>query len=188
MAVQIKDDLPQSVIRQYLDFQPETGLLVWRERPHHMFETNRRCSAWNARYVGKPAGSINSGGYFDIRLFDLLHRAHRLAWIHAVGPIGQLQIDHINGVKTDNRIENLRVVTQLENGKNQRLGVNSTTGICGVCWDKQHKKWRAQIVVQGQRILLGVFTDIEEAASVRREAEKRFGFHPNHGAPRNDYT
>lgn len=184
MIDQIKD-AAQSIVRLVLDYDADTGVLRWRAREMTMFSSTHRCKVWNSQHAGKEAGSINSQGYLDVRLDGKLHRAHRLAWIHVNGALNGLQVDHINGVKTDNRLINLRAVSQLENGRNQRLGTNNTSGVNGVCWDKQHKKWRAQIGVKGRRVLIGVFADMQEAIVARLRVERQFGFHQNHGAPKN---
>ena len=92
-----------------------------------------------------------------------------------------LQIDHINVNGLDNRRSNLRIVTNKSNGKNTAIGSNNTTGHIGVSLNKNTGKYEANIKVDYKKIHLGVFSSFEEACLVRKEAEKVYGFHKNHG-------
>lgn len=153
--------LTQSRLKELLHYDPETGLFT--------------------RFSGKVAGAIRPDGYVRIMLARELYYAHRLAWLYMTGSLPPEQIDHINGNKTDNRLANLRAVTNFENQKNQRKPVSNTSGIIGVVWHKTKNKWNAQIKHKGRSIHLGYFTDIEEAAAARAKASVQYGFHPNHG-------
>lgn len=167
-------------LREAIDYNAETGVATWRWRH------DARPSNWNARYAGKPAlSSINDKGYqcgsFRGRIIEL----HRAAWAIHYGawPVGQ--IDHINGVRSDNRIINLRVVTNAENARNQKRQSRNTSGQTGVCWHSSDRKWRAQISANGKRKFLGRFDSMEAAIEARRAAERAYGYHENHGASRN---
>jgi hypothetical protein len=130
---------------------------------------------------GKPAGCLRSDGYIQISLDGKLHRAHRLAWrlFHGEWPDGE--IDHINGVRSDNRIENLRVTSRVENMRNQKRHNTNTSGTAGVCWHKKAKKWVAMIKVNNKLLYLGLHADKADAISARKAAEVQHGFHSNHG-------
>lgn len=91
------------------------------------------------------------------------------------------QIDHINGVRDDNRIENLRVVTSAENHKNMALGTASTSGVAGVSWHERDARWRAHIKVGGRQKHLGNFRRFEDAVSARLTANAALGFSERHG-------
>jgi hypothetical protein len=91
-------------------------------------------------------------------------------------------IDHINGNRRDNRIANLRAVDRRENMRNARLRSNNTSGIVGVTFSRDRKKWVAQIN-DGKVRSLGRFDKFEDAVEARKAAERRAGFHPNHGRP-----
>jgi len=106
--------------------------------------------------------------------------AHRLAF-KLMGLEVPPQVDHINGNRQDNRWCNLRPADAKINGRNCKTPERNTSGIMGVTWDKQTNKWKAQITVNGKNINLGRFTDINEAAKVRKKADKLYGFHSNHG-------
>ena len=91
------------------------------------------------------------------------------------------QIDHINGVRDDNRRENLREVDGFENHKNTKKNHNNTSGRTGISFNKRHQKWVAYIGGQNGSIFLGYFKDFEKAAAAREAAESEIGYHANHG-------
>jgi hypothetical protein len=128
---------------------------------------------------GMIAGSPNGLGYLCIKVNYVKYRVHRVVWLMTYGqwPVGQ--IDHINGVKDDNRIENLREVTAQENQRNSHIRVDNVTGVTGVTRDGGC--WRARIKVDGKKICLGYYKSFDDAVSARRRGEEQFGFHPNHG-------
>lgn len=90
-------------------------------------------------------------------------------------------IDHINGVKDDNRISNLRSVSFKENMKNMPLKSSSSTGVTGVEARKEHGFYVASITVDGKRKYLGSFKLLDDAKQARKEANALYGFHENHG-------
>lgn len=92
-----------------------------------------------------------------------LYLGHRVAWLlhHGAWPVHG--IDHINGDKSDNRIANLREATQHQNGGNQRLRRNNTSGFKGVCWDTWTNRWVATIMAHGKHHNLGRFDSPEDA-------------------------
>lgn len=95
-----------------------------------------------------------------------------------------MQVDHINHDRTDNRIENLRLVNANENCKNQKASTRNKSGVVGVSWKSQKNKWHAQIMVDGKQIHLGFYDDIndaKDAKDARKVAERKYGFHENHG-------
>lgn len=158
-----------------LDYDPETGVFRWKAKSH-------RCS-WVK--IGDVAGSISptpgTGGYRLIVIDGKILRAHSLAWLYVYGewPPG---IDHENGVRDDNKIKNLRIASAAENAKNQALRKDNKTGRVGV---RIHRgKYLARIRVSGKLIHIGVYTDFELACAARTDAEKKYGFHPNHGSVR----
>ena len=86
----------------------------------------------------------------------------------------KFEIDHINGKPYDNRKENLRIVTHMQNMKNIKLSVSNTSGYKGVHWCKLEKKWKAFIAVNKRTIHLGTFANKEDAINARKEAEKKY--------------
>lgn len=165
-----------------LSYEPETGKLLWLQRPVEMFQHKRAWKAWNTRYAGKEAFTASqSSGYKSGSVFGRAYLAHRVIWaiVHDEWP--EDQIDHINGIRDDNKIANLRAVTNIENQKNAKRQRNNTSGVVGVLWNKRDRVWRAQIRVSGVSRHLGSFKNKDDAIAARADAEHVFGFHKNHG-------
>lgn len=113
---------------------------------------------------GLPVGSINKLGYCVIRIDNRLYAAHRLAWLYAHGKWPDGVIDHINGERSDNRIENLRDITKAENHQNiKRAQSNNKSGYLGVSYNVKRKHFIAQIVVGGKLKYIGSFNSPELA-------------------------
>lgn len=129
----------------------------------------------------KGKGYISRTGYWITDLGGKHNKTHRLIWIYMTGKEPEGYIDHINHIKTDNRWCNLRDVTKQDNEKNLGKSPKNTSGITGVYWHKQCQKWRACIQVDGKQVALGLYASKEEAAQVRKAAEKLQGYHENHG-------
>ena len=127
----------------------------------------------------KPAGYLNKEGYIEINITvngkpkKIL--AHRVIFGIHHGYIPDL-VDHIDRSPLNNNIENLRATSKKLNAINTGLPSNNTSGIKGVSWSKASKKWSAQIKVNGKKIHLGTFINIEDARQARQTAEKNYGF------------
>lgn len=161
---------------------PSAGELVWLPRPRELFRSEVCWAGFKTRFEGKSALiATNNQGYRWGTIFDKNYRAHRVLWaiVHGDWPSGH--IDHINGNRSDNRIINLRDISREENCRNAKRYRNNGSGVQGVGWCKQSGKWRARIRVGGKQISLGKFESLEDAAAVRKVAERRYGYHPNHG-------
>lgn len=128
--------------------------------------------------IGDDITHITDSGYYLTQLLGKKYRAHHLAWLYVYGYLPE-RLDHINGDKLDNRIDNLREVTNQENLKNSKRFSTNTSGFTGI--SKYKDKWRAYIVVDGKQKHLGVFDDIEEAKQARLSANITYGYHQNHG-------
>ena len=161
-----KSPIPLSAARlkELLDYNPETGAFTWR------VTLGARAQAGTTLY------GANSHGYKVLRLDRQLYRAHRLAWLHFYGVWPSKGIDHINGVRGDNRIANLREANQSENMANDRRRSNNKSGFKGVSWAKSEGKWQAHIMVRYKSMCLGKF-DTPEAAheAYRAAALRHFG-------------
>lgn len=162
------------------------------ERQMHSIEELRKSFSYNPDTgclirvsTGKQAGSITKTGYMRTWLGPTKYKMHRVAWAiyHGEWPD---QIDHINGDRADNRIDNLRNVSKRENSLNHRLRPDNKSGCPGVNWHASGK-WIAQIRDAGKYVYLGSFANLEDAVSARKEAEARFGYHKNHGTVRARY-
>ena len=129
---------------------------------------------------GCLAGSPNGDGYLRVRVKGAQFRVHRIIWLMTYGRWPEGQIDHVNGVRDDNRIENMREVTAQGNQRNQHIRIDNTSGVTGVALEGG--LWTARIKVSGKKIRLGRFSTLGEATAARKAAELVLGFHPNHGA------
>lgn len=159
-------------LRAAFDYRPDSGELVWR--------CNRRGKS--AR-VGAIAGYRKSTGYITVGVDGIQIYAHRIAWILTYGDIPEgLEIDHIDHDPSNNRISNLRLVTTQGNKTNMTRNSRNKSGITGVYWARHANAWSVQIMVCGVAHHLGYFKNLTAAAAARKQAEARFGFHPNHGA------
>lgn len=163
-------------VRAMLDYDPASGIFVWKARPINYFHDVRAFNSWNARYAGKVAGTKKSGGYRHIRLGGGRYEEHRLAWLYIKGKWPKNSIDHINGDSGDNRFANLREATCSQNQSNVGLRQDNTSGTKGVYWCSDRLKWRACISVKGRRLNLGHFENIQEAAAAYAgAARENFG-------------
>jgi hypothetical protein len=171
----------QATLLKLLRYEPETGKLFWRERPHEMFKRAAIAKSWNAKWAGREAGSSSPAtrySYVAINLVEYL--AHRLIWKMVMGRDPEV-IDHINGKGRDNRWFNIREVTFAENMLNQSGRDGTTSRQIGVCWSQEREVWRAYITKNGHTRWLGAFANESEAVLARKRAERGWGFHPNHG-------
>ncbi len=135
------------------------------------------------RQADQYAGYVNNIGYRQICTGGRIYSAHRVAWmlIHGEEPDGE--VDHINGNRSDNRIQNLRLVTSAEQNRNRRLGSRNKSGIKGVCWESARRKWRATVGSWPNLTLVGRFDDLHEAqVAVMAARERLHGAFTNHGA------
>lgn len=173
-----KSELNHDYLISRLDYDPETGVFIHKAKPH---DSDCRAKQWNARFSGSVAGSFNNKGYINIEIDSKSYKAHRLAWFYVNGQFPDGDIDHINHVKSDNRLSNLRVVTNQQNCMNRSMTDLNTSGAVGVHWCKTNSKWVASIGLNGKRLTLGKFKDKSKAISVRKKAEVEFNFHKNHG-------
>lgn len=166
--------ITQELLKQLLHYDPETGVFTWRV-------------ARGGSQVGDVAGHECFKGtkaYIIMGINGRIDRAHRLAFVYMTGDWPNDEVDHINGDGTDNRWDNLRDATRVENCRNMRLHNHNTSGVSGVSWRKQRDKWRAYITVENRQINLGHFTEWWDAVCARKSAERHYGFHPNHGTDR----
>lgn len=177
---------PVKLLHELLVYDPTTGAFIWRQRRReHFTATQRRttkwlCLWWNKRFAGKPAGTMSPFGYTIIRINGVDYRASRIAWIllHSYEPDN---VDHINGVRNDDREHNLRSVTFQENTKNAKLRTDNNSGVVGVGYYPLRGMWRARINHNGTSILLGYFKTRDEAVAARTAANRLYKYHKNHG-------
>jgi len=160
--------ITQKELKETLHYNPKTGIFT------RLFSINQVES-------GSVAGGINGGGYLRVSIKGVRYNCHNLAWLYVYGVQPKYEIDHVNHIKTDNRIENLRDVTHQENNKNQSLNINNKSGFNGVDKHKSSGKWRARIPFNGKEVHLGLFGDLKDAIDCRKAADIKYGYHENHG-------
>lgn len=175
-------EITQNYALECFEYNPETGDLRWKPRPQNHYPTMSGWRKATTRFSGKIAGSLDRKGYYRVNLDGTIYRAHRLIWliVYGVYPLGE--VDHINGNPRDNRIENLRVVTQWVNSKNKKMPSHNTSGRIGVAWREDLGKWSAKIGIgKSKSKSLGFFDTKAEAIAARIGAEKVLCYHVNHG-------
>lgn len=177
----IREDLSQDDVMELLIYDPATGVLSWKPRPLEMFESERVWKIWNRRYANKEAGNIHpTSGYRKVAIRSYPYLSHRLIWLMVHGEL-PVHIDHQDGQRSNNRLENLRNVTPSVNHKNVRRKSTNTSGVTGVRMETRTGKWHAYIRVDYARKNLGRYDSIDAAVAARKLAESQYGFHPNHG-------
>lgn len=164
--------IPASELHRYLVCDFETGKLFWKERSMDMFDQDFVGKRWNDRYAGKEAFTSSHNGYFLGRIHKRGYQAHRVvfAMFHGRWP-GEL-LDHIDLDKTNNRPENLREATRLQNAWNKSLTAQNSSGFKGVSYDRATGRWCAQIWQNGKHHFLGRF-DTPESAAFAYDAKAR---------------
>lgn len=151
--------------KQKLSYDSNTGIFTWKERVGNVA-------------LGAVAGTKNSNGHVQIRIDGKRVFAHKLAWAFVYKEFPDGMIDHINGIRNDNRISNLRVVTASENAHNQKKPHKRTkSGYLGVSWVSSRQKWQAGLAINGKYKFLGLF-DEPEIAHEAYLAGKRI-YHPS---------
>lgn len=171
----------QEYLNSVLNYCPETGILTWKNRNEDHFKSPGAFKAWNTRFSGKKAGSPHSQGYRQVNLDGKVYLAHRVIWTMVHGDLCANDVDHINGNRSDNRLENLRSVSRSVNLRNSATKGAGATGVCGVSLHKATGKYRAYVTVDGKQIHLGFFNGIDSAIAARAEANKTYGFTDRHG-------
>lgn len=174
-------------LREMFDYDASTGNLTWKARPVSHFSDGCQsadliCKRINARLSGKLGlHCVDTKGYRHGRIFGHGVRAHRVIFAMVTGSWPQGEIDHVNGVRTDNRFENLRDVSRITNMRNAKLSSRNNSGFVGVHWRKDRRRWQARIHFDGKTHSLGHYCDIKAAVKSRKAAEVENGFHVNHG-------
>lgn len=170
----------QDYLKECFNYDPDTGVLTWKDRPREHFKYEYSWLWVNNEYAGSQAG-CNSHGYLQVGICGNSYLVHRVIWCLMTGgwPTG---IDHIDHDKMNNRFSNLREATHLDNNKNASRRIDNKSGVTGVSWHSRDKKWQAQIGVGGKQTNLGFFDEKLTAIFARWAAEEKHGFHKNHGA------
>jgi hypothetical protein len=175
--------ITQKKLVTLLDYNPDSGIFVWKKRSSDNSYSERIMNSFNSRLSGKEAGTVTPNGYRRIIILGHSMSAHTLAWIYTTGEPPTGEIDHINGNRDGNRFCNMRNVSRLENMRNKSLYKNNSTGCIGV--SPEGKGWKSRIRIEGVEVYLGYFSVLQDAVSARKKAEIKYKFHKNHGRIRN---
>lgn len=151
-----------AVLREWLDYDPATGVFRWRKSPP------------GKKYAGVVAGSREASGYIRIKLFGRKYWAHRLAVLWMTGQWPAKQVDHKNRLRSDNRWDNLRGASHHQNQQNRVAQRNSVTGIRGV--SRCGRRWRVDF--GGEYHGLYASASLAEAAYKRLALETHKEFAP----------
>jgi hypothetical protein len=144
-------------------FEHRDGKLYWKKVAHP-----------NKQYlVGQEAGSIHKTGYRHVTWRGKIHKVHRLIFLLEYGYLPP-EVDHINGDRQDNRIENLRPATRSENQCNRPALASNTSGYPGVSWHKKSKAWCVRVMKNGKTVVQQYFKDLELAGLVAIEARAKY--------------
>lgn len=154
-------------LRELLTYDPDTGVFHWKK-------VSGKDKRWNTKYSEKQTFTSDCGsGYRRARIEGCDVRAHRVAWAMHYGKWPDDEIDHINGIRHDNRIINLREASRSENGRNVPAHRDSSSGLKGAHWHGQKNRWTSRIRVDGKNRYLGLFDTAEEAHEAYCEASKK---------------
>lgn len=162
--------LTQKELKQWLQYSPLVGTFEWIKK-------GRRVQLLSL------AGAVDrKSGYITIGLRGKTYRAHHLAWLYMTGELPTMDIDHKDGDKTNNAFSNLRLATKSQNCWNSKNFCTSSSGIKGVLYDKNAKKWRAVLSIYNKKVHIGLFKTKEEAEeAVKAKREEMHGDFANHG-------
>ncbi|WP_257803366.1 HNH endonuclease [Burkholderia glumae] len=159
----MKIELTAERARELLNYDQATGIFTWVK------------SRGSVR-AGSQAGNADASGYIRIRLDRYLHHAHRIAWLMVHGTFPIFEIDHRNGVRSDNRIVNLREATRTQQMQNKAIQSNNQSGFKGVTFYRRDAVWVATISYEGRSHHLGRFPTAETAhAAYADRARQVFG-------------
>ncbi len=154
----------QEYLRSILDYNPETGIFIWKHR-------KEMPNNWNGRFAGAIAGEREIIGYITIVINYKKYRAHKLAYIYMTGELPEY-IDHKDLDGFNNKWDNLRQSTRSQNQYNRRKQSNNTSGFKGVSLDKERGKWIAQIVKEKKHYHLGRYNTKEAAFAAYKKAQQ----------------
>lgn len=157
----IKPLPPRAELHRLFIYEPDTGILRWRIRPHP-----------NALRIhpGQPVRTVSECGYLVVGIGRVYYLVHRIIWKMMLGVDPSDQIDHRDTDRLNNRWDNLRPADNGSNRWNSRLAKNNTSGVKGVCYDAGRRKWVAYIGVGKTYIRLGRFKSFNDACAVRAAA------------------
>lgn len=179
----MKHKIPSAdYLNECFRYDPLTGDLFWRERPKCHFVRGFSWKRWNLTHAKTKVTGMSGGRklYYRVSVNKVSFLAHRIIFKMFYG-IDADCIDHIDGNGLNNKINNLRNVSQLDNCRNRKMPSNNTSGITGVSWNKSRELWAANISIKGKTKFIGWFRNINDAQTAYEKEKIKQGFHINHG-------
>ena len=159
-------DITQDYLKQKFTYDGKN--LVWKDTRF-------------ASKIGKKAGTTTFAGYRQITIDKVCTLEHRLVFMYVYGYMPK-EIDHINGNRADNRIENLRECTATINNRNSKTPSTNQTGVKGVFWDNSRNKWHGRVWANGKFVFCKCYKEFEDAVKAVRQARQlHHGEYANHG-------
>lgn len=149
--------LTQCKLKEWLTYDPNSGIFIWNKDTHGKVKK------------GDIAGHLNGFGYITIKLLQINYRAHRLAFLYMTGHWPEMEVDHINQNKADNRWCNLRDVNRSTNCSNKSVQKNNQLGEKNISMDRATGRYWVSITRQGIRKNIGGFMTSKEAIKVRNK-------------------
>lgn len=151
--------LTQDYVKSIFNYNEITGVLKWRVNRHRVFK-------------GKTCNSLDRDGYKRVTVDGKGYRVHRIIWLYVYGYMPENQIDHKDQVKTNNKIENLREVSFSCSSQNRDNFKSNTSGVKGISWNNNNKKWKVTIMNDCKNIHGGYFSFFDEAVAMRLAMEQ----------------
>ncbi len=149
-------------LRQILEYDQVNGAFIWKS------------PIGPRSVIGGMAGSLTNAGYWRIKIAGKPYMAHRLAWLYIHGEFPASEIDHINGCRDDNRLENLRLASRSQNLWNSAKRKDNSSGFKGTKFDRRNGRWAAKLQKNGKYIHLGMFATAKEAHEAYGQAATRY--------------
>ena len=166
-------------LRSRFSYDEKLGKLFWKAVPA---DFSNNSASWNSKNAGKEAGYLHQG-YRYVRLSGTNMLAHRICFAIYTGRFPEGVVDHLDGDKLNNKIDNLSDCTPQINSRNAKLNRLNKSGICGVGWDSRDGAWYAQIG-SGESRLKRWFRSLLDACCWRKSMELKLGYSENHGKRR----
>jgi hypothetical protein len=169
--------VPHSFLKECYNYTDD-GKLVWAMRPTHHFKNPEAWQGWFTRCYGKPLGSVDKQGYYQVALhyngkIQRLHVHRVIMCLHLGRDLKRSEVvDHINRDKQDNRVENLRLVNHSVNALNTAPRKNNTSGYKYISWCKQKTKWQVSSTKPGKRVHVGFYETLDEAILAKKTYEE----------------
>lgn len=178
----MKFQMTKEIAREFFDYNQSNGQLFIKKRDRKWFDSSAEQGRFNTRWAEKILKTKDKDGYVIMTISKTRFTAHSIIWIYMTGKPPEHETDHINGIRDDNSWANLRPVTRGENLKNKSVTNRTPCLVLGVSFLPELNKYRARISANGTTTYhLGVFTALWDAICARKSAERKYGYHENHG-------